>query len=603
VIGLDQGVMGSKIFFPCFFSIFFSNINFAASSLSPQRLRTRGDSAWQHALDAKSASEAASATREANKFYYEAYNASSDPLFAASSFYEAAYTSAVGSLIEEQPSRDDVSRVLRNELALMAEKECAVTFESLIENRTCYGHSQLSQLVALTTLNAKDLLLVSKAWAADRSVVSMKREITLHPVNSKQNAKMRVGFLSASFGDHPVGHHITPLLLNLNRFSFEVFCFFSPLQGRVEKDTSFREINRMACDEWIELEGEGEIKSSSYNQTTSTERSAIIISSLNIDVLIAIDGFDKGNRMDILSLRPAPCILSFFGYLATSGSIYIDGIIADDISIPIKDEVFYSEKFVLRHPVTFFVNNYWNLHPQVQINDKTIDRNRMSTTDDVFSVTDTSPFTFCSFSQLFKVTRETVNAWLSILNNTGDSTRLVLLGYPPTAMPNLEQYFQSKGFGHRVEFLPILPRNEHLLRKGQVCNLGLDTFYYNGHTTVADLLWAGVPVLTYADSKSVMAGKAAASLVKAAGAPRLFYDASSKEEYIQRAIDIARAYIQRAIDVTLAYDGKVGPDDIEEDFFWRPSKTSALFQTEKWVRGFEDVMREGKEQCKRRVND
>lgn len=594
--------MRSKIFF-C--SIIFSNINFA-SSLSPHRLHTRGDSAWQCALDSKTSSEAASATREANKFYLEAYKTSSDPLFAASCFYEAAYTSAVGSLIEEQPSRDDVSRVLRNELAITAKKDCEVTSHSLI-GRTCYGHSQISQLVALTMLDAKNLLLVSKAWAADRSIVSMKREITIHPVNSKQNAKMRVGFLSASFGDHPVGHHITPLLLHLNRSSFEVFCFFSPIQGRVEKDTSFLEFNRMACDKWIELEGEGERKSSSDNQTTISEKSAILISSLNLDVLIAIDGFDKGNRMDILSLRPSPCVLSFFGYLATSGAEYIDGIIADDISVPITDEVFYSEKFIVRHPVTFFVNNYWNLHPEVlHIDDKTIDQYRMSTSGDVFSMSETSQLTFCSFSQLFKVTRETVDAWLSILNNTGNSTRLVLLGYPPTAMPNLEKFFQSKGVSHRVEFLPILPRHEHLLRKGRICNLGLDTFYYNGHTTVADLLWAGVPVLTHADNNSSMAGKAAASLVKAAGAPRLFYDASSKEEYVQRAIVIARAYIQRAFEIARAYDGKdgiVAADGVDEDVYWRPLKTSALFQTEKWVRGFENVLREGKEQCKRRVND
>jgi hypothetical protein len=173
-------------------------------------------------------------------------------------------------------------------------------------------------------------------------------------------------------------------------------------------------------------------------------------------------------------------------------------------------------------------------------------------------------------------------------------------------MPNLENFFQSKGVGHRVAFLPILPTNEHLLRKGRICDLGLDTFYYNGHTTVADLLWAGVPVLTYADNNSAMAGKAAASLVKAAGAPKLFYDASSKEEYVHRAIDIARAYIQRAIDITRAYDGKAGivpADGVEEDIYWRPLKTSALFQTEEWVRGFEDVLREGKEQCKRQVND
>jgi predicted O-linked N-acetylglucosamine transferase (SPINDLY family) len=596
--------MGSKIFF-CFFSIIFSNINFALS-LSPQRLRTRGDSAWQRALDAKSASEAASATREANKFYYEAYNASSDPLFAASSFYEAAYTSAVGSLIEEQPSRDDVSRVLRNELALTAEKECAVTFESLIENRTCYGHSQISQLVALTMLNAKDLLLVSKAWASDRRVVSDGRVVTTRktqydgpPAPKPPAIKMRVGFLSASFGDHPVGHHITPLLIHLNRSSFKVCCFVSPLQGRVDKDTTFLQKNRMACDEWVELESEEVGLSALVSQHTSssTKRSADLISSFNLDILITLDGFDKGNRMDILSLRPAPCILSFFGYLATTGATYIDGIIADEISIPISDEAYYSENFIVRHPVTFFVNNYWDLHPEVlQINEMSVNQHLTSTSGEIFSLMiDTSPFTFCSFSQLFKISRETLYAWLSILNNTGNSSRLVLLGYPPTGMPNLHQYFICKGVGHRVEFLPILPKHEHLLHKGRICDLGLDTFYYNGHTTVADLLWAGVPVLTYADSNSSMAGKAAASIVKAAGSPRLFYGAKSKEEYVQSAIDIFNAYINKSSDQI--------DDESVQEFLWRPSKTSELFHTEKWVKGFENVLREGVDLCRIRNPD
>jgi hypothetical protein len=50
----------------------------------------------------------------------------------------------------------------------------------VIENvplRTSYGHSQISQLVALCMLDAEDLLLVSKAWAADRRVVSNGRVV------------------------------------------------------------------------------------------------------------------------------------------------------------------------------------------------------------------------------------------------------------------------------------------------------------------------------------------------------------------------------------------------------------------------------------------
>jgi predicted O-linked N-acetylglucosamine transferase (SPINDLY family) len=573
-------------------------------SLSSSRLRLRGDSAWKRALDSPNASAAAKATREAHSFYSEAYQSASlsDPIFKASCFYEAAYTSAVGALIEEQPLRSEVSTVLQNELKFTAKRDCSVTAESHdaaksnnISSSNCFGHSQISQLVALSMLDAKDILLVSKAWASDRSVDVKGKEVERqHAIQKRPNEeRMRVGFISTSFGDHPVGHHITPLLLYLNRSSFEVFCFYSPINGRIDKDISFLETNKAACDTWIELKGErnGEKNDASSDISySSSEKSARLISNVNLNVLISIDGFDKGNRMDILSLRPTNCVYTFFGYLGTSGTDYIDGIIADEISIPSGDEVYYSERFILRHPVTFFVNNYRHLHAEImQVNEMTqIDVESMQS-DHSKEIQSAFSFSFCSFSQLFKVSRDTANAWISIMQNTSNSTKLVLLGYPPTGMPNLEQYFQSKGIGHRIEFLPILPRNQHLLRKRELCSLGLDTFYYNGHTTVSDLLWAGVPVLTFAAPNAAMAGKAAASLIKAAGAPKLFYGALSIEEYIQRAIDIERAYMRK---MNGAMDEKV-----RKELFWRPSQSSELFQTEKWVRGFEEVLRDGEMIC------
>ena len=579
-----------------FFIILISTLS-PTFSLSPSRLRLRGDSAWKRALESPNASAAAKAVREAYSFYIEAYQSASesDPIFSASCFYEAAYTSAVGALIEELPLSSEVSRILQNELTITAKRDCVDTSESLtVSSSSCFGHSQISQLVALSMLDARDLFLVSKIWALDRSVIMTSNIINTQNQKRINENLMRVGFLSTSFGDHPVGHHITPLLLYLNRSFFEVFCFYSPVNGRIDKDMSFLETNKAACDTWIELEGEEEGETSeklSDISYSSSEKSARLISSADLNLLISIDGFDKGNRMDVLSLRPSHCVLSFFGYLATSGADYIDGIISDDISIPVVDEVYYSEQFILRHPITFFVNNYRHLHPEIiqgdemtQFNVKSMLHSHLTIANDSFF-----SFTFCSFSQLFKISQDTANAWLYILQNTSNTTKLVLLGYPPTGMPNLELYFQSKGMGHRIEFLPILPRNQHLLRKRELCTLGLDTFYYNGHTTVADLLWAGVPVLTFAASNVAMAGKAAASLIKAAGAPKLFYGAISIKEYIQNAIDIERAYMRKMNGVL--------DKEMKEELIWRPSQSSELFQTEKWVRSFENVLREGEMKC------
>src|SRR5262249_21178521 len=50
-------------------------------------------------------------------------------------------------------------------------------------------------------------------------------------------------------------------------------------------------------------------------------------------------------------------------------------------------------------------------------------------------------------------------------------------------------------------------------------DLGLDTFYYNGHTTTSDALWAGLPVLT--KKGNTFASRVAASLLQAIGLPDL----------------------------------------------------------------------------------
>jgi hypothetical protein len=129
----------------------------------------------------------------------------------------------------------------------------------------------------------------------------------------------------------------------------------------------------------------------------------------------------------------------------------------------------------------------------------------------------TSQFTFCSFSQLFKVSPIIAEAWATILEDA-PTTKLVLFNHPPISQrgllatnPRLLELFNNG----RIVFADILPRAEYLLARRASCGLGLDTSPYNGHTSVADLLWAGVPVLTLTASDAGFGGRAAASLLAA----------------------------------------------------------------------------------------
>ena len=80
-------------------------------------------------------------------------------------------------------------------------------------------------------------------------------------------------------------------------------------------------------------------------------------------------------------------------------------------------------------------------------------------------------------------------------------------------------------------------RAAHLARLA-LADLGLDTHLYNGHTTTADLLYAGVPVVT-APSET-LCGRLGGSIVAAAGLPELVAENLAEyERMADRAISDA----------------------------------------------------------------
>jgi protein O-GlcNAc transferase len=73
----------------------------------------------------------------------------------------------------------------------------------------------------------------------------------------------------------------------------------------------------------------------------------------------------------------------------------------------------------------------------------------------------------------------------------------------------------------RLLFAAPWPHSHHL-RRLQWCDLFLDTWPYNAHTTGSDALWAGLPVLTC--SGRSFPSRVGASLLQAVGLPELITD-------------------------------------------------------------------------------
>ena len=116
----------------------------------------------------------------------------------------------------------------------------------------------------------------------------------------------------------------------------------------------------------------------------------------------------------------------------------------------------------------------------------------------------------------------------------------------------------------RIVFAEGLPQAEHLARLG-LADLALDTFPCNGHTTTADALWAGVPVVTL--EGDAFAARVAASLLHANGMDELI--ASTPDDYRRSILRFCRDGEWRERIVRNARDLRMNSEFFDGEVFAR----------------------------------
>jgi len=70
-----------------------------------------------------------------------------------------------------------------------------------------------------------------------------------------------------------------------------------------------------------------------------------------------MSGYTKGVQTEILTLRPSPIQVSWFGYLSTSGATFMDYFIADNIYSPPKLPNVYTEQLAFTKHTIFVVDH------------------------------------------------------------------------------------------------------------------------------------------------------------------------------------------------------------------------------------------------------
>ena len=385
--------------------------------------------------------------------------------------------------------------------------------------------------------------------------------------------RLRVGYVSSDFGNHPLSHLMQSVFGLHNRERFDVFCYSTSASD----NSSYASRIRSTAEHFVDL--------SELNNAEAATR----IHADGIHVLIDLNGFTRGARTAIFALNPAPLQIAYMGFCGSMQADYIHYTVADRVVVPPSHQEQFSEK-LLYVPNSFFVNDHRQsaravldepgeatsssdmLGDGVSLLPKRADYGLQEDT-----------FVFCCFSQVAKMDPNTFKLWMKILKKVPNSV-LWLLRFPPLAETNLlAEAKEEQVSAERLHFSDVVPKAEHLARC-RLADLSLDTMLFNGHTTSCDMLWGGTPVLTRAGES--MAARVGASLLKAAGLPELI--ASTEEEYVELAVSLAT--------------------DRDQLFALRQRlensrESCALFDTPRWVRNFEKALGEAWRQHEERDDE
>ena len=124
---------------------------------------------------------------------------------------------------------------------------------------------------------------------------------------------------------------------------------------------------------------------------------------------------------------------------------------------------------------------------------------------------------------------------MNILKRVPDSI-LWLLEYPADAKQNLYKEAAKRGVDpSRILFTPKANKQLHINRCF-LADLALDNAITNGHTTTCDLLWSGLPIVTYPHTEN-MPSRVAASICKALDCPEMV--SASFADYEELAVKLA----------------------------------------------------------------
>ena len=395
------------------------------------------------------------------------------------------------------------------------------------------------------------------SWSSSSSDVSVPTQ--LRQVNSGQSnhqvKPLRIGFVSSDFGVHPVSSLIRGLLQEYsptfnNRQQLDVVAYIYVLTNedswwRTNITNMYTTFTQSKSNSNANTNANTNANVNSYIRSmygTSHQERVNVIRKDNLDVLIDLNGWTMHSGLEILTERVAMVHVTFLGYSMTTGASFVDFYIADQTTTKIeKVKESFTEKLLLTRS-SFFANDYVGLQSHViwkeqqeeiekkletitttkmlsrkmlnsillpirdygsNNNNSNNNNNNNNDKDITFlrsflnNENNPSPLIYACFSDFRKIDPIVYNSWMNILQSKPNSLLWMIKHHAlDSAVFKLKAEAAAAGISPwRIIATSKEPWIHHIYTK-RIADVVLDTRRSNGHTSNADALWGGVPVLT-----------------------------------------------------------------------------------------------------------
>lgn len=332
-------------------------------------------------------------------------------------------------------------------------------------------------------------LAIAKSWAAAIRRRAASGAAPLPPRNMQKSQKIiTIGYLSDRFRNAATGHQMASIFGLHDRGCFRIHTYsYGADDGSV-----YRRRIADGSDRFVDIAGMDDCAV------------ARLIRSHGVDILVDLKGHTHNHRLGISARLPAPVQVAYLGFPGSTGADFFDFILVDPVVAPPQDRGYFTEI-----PVCLPHCYYPTDHRQPV--DPLIPRRSAVGLPE-------KAFVFCSFNQAFKIDPIMFDCWMAVLRDVPDSVLWLSEG-GETVAANLRREAERRDVApERLVFAGHLPKPQHLARL-KLADLCMDTRIYNGHTTTADALWVGVPVVTLKGRH--FASRVSASLLTALGIEEL----------------------------------------------------------------------------------